>query len=231
VPYPDNPQSFNRYSYCANNPLNYTDPSGHILDFIFDIGSALYDVYEIVRNPFNWTNWAALGADIGCAFVPVATGGGLAVRGAKQADEAVSLFRHGDDLARMGGRADDIMGVVGKADNAAGSFRYSKFKEIQLKPGTRSYRAYEEGVTNPLGRFTTRGATTRRITSTKAAIGELALEGTSGVRPNRLAALEVTRPVTVRVGFIKGGGKYAIQYVITDPSALIELKELRSVLR
>jgi RHS repeat-associated protein len=26
---PANPQSLNRYSYCLNNPLKYTDPSGH----------------------------------------------------------------------------------------------------------------------------------------------------------------------------------------------------------
>jgi len=29
VPNPANPQAFNRYSYCLNNPLKYTDPSGH----------------------------------------------------------------------------------------------------------------------------------------------------------------------------------------------------------
>ncbi len=29
VPNPYNPQSLNRYSYCLNNPLIYTDPSGH----------------------------------------------------------------------------------------------------------------------------------------------------------------------------------------------------------
>jgi len=28
VPNPASPQSFNRYSYCLNNPLRYTDPSG-----------------------------------------------------------------------------------------------------------------------------------------------------------------------------------------------------------
>ena len=28
VPNPMNPQSFNRYSYCLNNPLKYIDPSG-----------------------------------------------------------------------------------------------------------------------------------------------------------------------------------------------------------
>jgi RHS repeat-associated protein len=26
---PANPQSFNRYSYCLNNSLKYTDPTGH----------------------------------------------------------------------------------------------------------------------------------------------------------------------------------------------------------
>lgn len=30
VPGPTNPQAFNRYSYVSNNPVNYTDPSGHI---------------------------------------------------------------------------------------------------------------------------------------------------------------------------------------------------------
>ena len=30
VKMPDNSQSFNRYSYCLNNPLKYTDPSGNL---------------------------------------------------------------------------------------------------------------------------------------------------------------------------------------------------------
>ncbi|MBN2240619.1 MAG: RHS repeat-associated core domain-containing protein [Dehalococcoidales bacterium] len=29
IPNPADPQSFNRYSYCLNNPLKYNDPSGH----------------------------------------------------------------------------------------------------------------------------------------------------------------------------------------------------------
>jgi RHS repeat-associated protein len=29
IPNPASPQSFNRYSYCMNNPLKYVDPSGH----------------------------------------------------------------------------------------------------------------------------------------------------------------------------------------------------------
>jgi hypothetical protein len=30
VPNPTNPQRWNRYSYVANSPLNYIDPSGHL---------------------------------------------------------------------------------------------------------------------------------------------------------------------------------------------------------
>jgi len=32
VPNPGNPQSLNRYAYTLNNPLRYTDPSGHYSD-------------------------------------------------------------------------------------------------------------------------------------------------------------------------------------------------------
>jgi hypothetical protein len=31
---PDYSQGFNRYSYCANNPLKYTDPSGNIIGLV-----------------------------------------------------------------------------------------------------------------------------------------------------------------------------------------------------
>jgi RHS repeat-associated protein len=32
VPEPQNPQSLNRFSYGLNNPVKYTDPSGHAVD-------------------------------------------------------------------------------------------------------------------------------------------------------------------------------------------------------
>jgi RHS repeat-associated protein len=43
VPDPSNPQALNRYSYCINNPLKYTDPTGHVWDdWMIDYYMTLY---------------------------------------------------------------------------------------------------------------------------------------------------------------------------------------------
>jgi RHS repeat-associated protein len=44
VQMPDNSQNFNRYSYCLNNPLVYTDPSGE-----FFIGTIFTGVVEYIK--------------------------------------------------------------------------------------------------------------------------------------------------------------------------------------
>ncbi len=45
---PDNSQSFNRYSYCLNNPLKYTDPSGEI--FGIDDTFFAFAIYGIASS-------------------------------------------------------------------------------------------------------------------------------------------------------------------------------------
>ena len=52
---PDNSQNFNRYSYCLNNPLRYTDPTGMVS---YDYKNWSVDLDEVVvtakrRNPFG----------------------------------------------------------------------------------------------------------------------------------------------------------------------------------
>ncbi len=47
MPIPENPQTLNRYSYVTNNPLKYTDPSGHVLlTGDFEVGSTSTEVQE-----------------------------------------------------------------------------------------------------------------------------------------------------------------------------------------
>ncbi len=42
IPDPANPQSLNRYSYVYNNPMNYTDPSGHFPDPVTLVGCLVF---------------------------------------------------------------------------------------------------------------------------------------------------------------------------------------------
>jgi RHS repeat-associated protein len=51
-----NPQTLNRYSYCVNNPLKYTDPSGSE----FDAGAHQQDIddaYDSIMNSPNVPQW------------------------------------------------------------------------------------------------------------------------------------------------------------------------------
>jgi len=56
VPQPFNPQSLNRYSYCLNNPLIYTDPSGHI-QIIYDPKEMTPEEYQSILAFEEYILW------------------------------------------------------------------------------------------------------------------------------------------------------------------------------
>ena len=77
---PDNSQSFNRYAYCLNNPLKYTDPSGEFWHII--AGAALGGISNLA---FNWNNCdglleyvTAFAVGAGSGALTVLTGGASA---------------------------------------------------------------------------------------------------------------------------------------------------------
>jgi hypothetical protein len=58
-----NAQSYNRYSYCLNNPLKYTDPDGEWIQI--PILAVIYGVMNVVSQRNNINNfWEGLGAFI-----------------------------------------------------------------------------------------------------------------------------------------------------------------------
>ena len=78
---PLNSQNFNRYSYCLNNPLKYTDPSGEIWWLPIAIGAAvgMYTGGVIANdgqyNPFKWDyNQKTFGYMLSGAIVGSASG-------------------------------------------------------------------------------------------------------------------------------------------------------------
>jgi pyocin large subunit-like protein len=126
LPDPYDPQALNRYSYCLNNPLRYTDPSGHIIDVALDLGFIGMDVVDIYNDPSDTWAWAALGADVVCAVIPVATGGGLGVKALKKGLK-------GDDLMDSGKFVDDAVDTTDSLIQLNHRYKHVANKNIPWK--------------------------------------------------------------------------------------------------
>ena len=82
---PDNSQSFNRYAYCLNNPLKYTDPSGEFWHII--AGAALGGSMNLIMNWnkceqwYDFVSYFAIGAVAGGLSAGVGAGVSSAIAG------------------------------------------------------------------------------------------------------------------------------------------------------
>ena len=80
---PENSQNFNRYTYCLNNPLKYTDPSGNFWNLI--IGAAIGGVFNWASHGFQSNakglGYFATGAIAGAAGAGIASGVNVAMAG------------------------------------------------------------------------------------------------------------------------------------------------------
>ena len=69
---PYNSQNYNRYSYCLNNPLKYTDPSGDFFWIPFAIGAIIggYTGYKIAdAKGYDMGDWQTYGYMVGGAVI------------------------------------------------------------------------------------------------------------------------------------------------------------------
>jgi RHS repeat-associated protein len=59
---PENPQTLNRYTYCLNNPLIYTDPSGEFIEWLAGIVASIFGISTTaattaVYATLSWGRW------------------------------------------------------------------------------------------------------------------------------------------------------------------------------
>jgi RHS repeat-associated protein len=105
----------NTYSYVSNNPLNYTDSSGLIIDTLADIGFIAYDLYKLATDGAceRNSNLTALGLDFIGAITPGVTGLGTASRVSNSANafskvapatakQLQKKFKHAEDFGVSG---------------------------------------------------------------------------------------------------------------------------------
>jgi RHS repeat-associated protein len=147
VPSPGDPQQLNRFAYARNNPLKYTDPTGHWLETAWDIANIIWDIYEVRRDP-SLLNIGALVLDVGTAILPlVPAGAGLIVRGGKAAKIATEAATHVDEVAdlvrgierfKRGGqayrRAESVLELVQRGVPGAETL-FKKLLNIERNPG------------------------------------------------------------------------------------------------
>ena len=122
VPDPANPQSFNRYSYVLNSPINYTDPSGHLLCKIGQ-GPCRNPLPPDLNMPLGtgigFIDWIGKGTiQLGCT---VLLNGACEVQGDRLVSISDSVYTENAASAAMGMVAP--IGMVSMpAANASGGF-------------------------------------------------------------------------------------------------------------
>ncbi len=67
------PDTQHLYVYCANNPVNYVDPSGHWMETALDIANLGYSIAKFIKTP-SWSNFGYLLWDVGATVIPFAPG-------------------------------------------------------------------------------------------------------------------------------------------------------------
>ena len=162
-----NPQALNRYAYVDDNPLRYTDPSGHLADTLLDVGFIAGGFYDICSHGLNRKNGLALTADVGCALLPFVTGGGLMVRAATHADDVSKVARvaeHADETVEILSHADKAANAVRAAEHLSqASISLERFRNVGRKSIPRVLEAFGD-ASRPMGE-NPKGFENRRVTT------------------------------------------------------------------
>jgi RHS repeat-associated protein len=152
IPDPANPQSFNRYAYCINNPLKYTDPTGHgWWSIVSDIASIAFDIYQVATDP-SWENAGYLALDVTLTCLPVIPAGVGPL--AKGVSKTVRFVEKGEKVV------ESVDKVVEGAKIGIESERASKNTLALLKDakvGKNGHLKVEKKVLNEIGKIESEG--------------------------------------------------------------------------
>lgn len=94
------PLSLNYYTYSANNPIMYCDPSGNVWETVFDVVSLGLSIAEAVNDPTNGWLWIGVAADA-VDLIPFVTGVGEVTRAIRIADNVADTVDNIHDTGKV----------------------------------------------------------------------------------------------------------------------------------
>lgn len=130
LPYADipNPQSLNKYTYTWNNPLRYTDPTGHVVESAWDAANVIAGAVSFGANVAAGNVLAAavdavgVLVDTAALLTPGVPGGaGAAIKGVRALNKADDAIDGAKAILKVGDKASDATkaGRMGKQERLA----------------------------------------------------------------------------------------------------------------
>jgi RHS repeat-associated protein len=140
VPSPVEPQSWNKYSYTENNPIKYTDPTGHWVETAFDVISLGMTINDIKNEGFTFWNTVSLVTDVASIVLPaVPAGASHIIRAAKYADKAVDIVDTAADTLKASDKLAQFANYVGDVCS------FSADTKVSTNEGEKEIADIEEG--------------------------------------------------------------------------------------
>ena len=85
-------QGNNVFAYCDNNPIMRVDHGGQFWDYVLDVGFVIWSVADVIDDPSDGKNWAALAVDVVFAVAPfVPSGAGQVIKVGNKVDNSLDV--------------------------------------------------------------------------------------------------------------------------------------------
>ena len=115
------PLSLNLYTYCANNPILFHDPSGNFWETVFDIISLGWSAWDMIQDP-SWKNAGYLAWDIAALCVPFLPGSYID----DLSDGTRWLIKYSDDAQKAATKTAKVIKLVAKYDDSIDALEFAK---------------------------------------------------------------------------------------------------------
>ena len=131
----------NLFAYCDNNPVIREDTGGEFWDLIFDVGSFVASVVDVISDPTDGWAWAGLAGDVVDVAIPFVGGIGEITRGARAINKLGNVADSAHDAGKITKKIDYYITPAGDAIPATRKVFDENLSKMELK--NKKYYGYD----------------------------------------------------------------------------------------